>query len=196
MITSGFPIVPWLIGGLVFASVLALLVFALFVSRRVRPVANVADNEPHVDIGRLSDQSPHGLAPRLTLYHQPVRLALVVIAPVGRDKQLPRPAEMPSVVEALMPGLFAVMSAHQPEYQPWPAQLSVAGFGGFFSHCVPLPGRHGKGTPWSSVVGPFEYNGDRYLAGIVVRSASDNSIGELSVEHPGQWLDIFRIVEK
>lgn len=186
---------PWktiaiALGGLL--SLAAGVVLWLLLRRRTE-VQDDATPLKQIDFETLDEEGPNGLSPQLTLYHQPVRLALIAIAPVGRDQSLPPVEEMPEVVDALVPGMMQVLNAHRPTYQPWPSQLSVSGFHRLFAKYVTLPGHHGKGTCWASVTGPFEYEQHRYLAAVVVRFAKPNSFGELEVQHPGQWLDLLRI---
>jgi hypothetical protein len=146
-----------------------------------------------IDVSKLGELGPPATGPSLEYYHVPVRLALLVLAPVGREGRLPPSDELPELVDQLIPGLMAVLKSHQPEFRRWPPQLSSDGFvQALFSH-VSLPGDHGKGTPWCSIAGRFETEGGPCLAGMVCRAATRNSLGQLAVEHSGKWLDVLRV---
>jgi hypothetical protein len=146
-----------------------------------------------VDVSSLADHGPPDGAEGLTFYHVPVRLALLVLAPVGRDGQLPPSDQLPELVDQLVPGLMGVLRRDQPEFRRWPAQLSSEGFTkAFFSH-LRLPGDRGKGTPWCSIAGKFETDQTQYLAGLVCRAAAGNSLSQVAIQHAGQWLDVLRV---
>lgn len=131
--------------------------------------------------------------PQLELYHVPVRLMVVVVAPIGRGGTLPGEGQMPQIIEGILPGLMGVLQTHQPAFLRWPPQLSESGFAAKLNAAIKLPGQGGKGTPWSLTTGKVEVSGVRYLVGLVVRAESVNSVGQVAVEGPGGWLDCLRI---
>ena len=163
---------------LALGGVLALLVCiaAVWLRRRLRrlPATAVPAVEPAV-------------GPALELYHLPMRLAAVVIAPLGRGAQPPIAAELPALVDQIIPGLAAVFQAHHPLAQVWPAQLSAQGFANTFFIQAPLPGDKGKRTPWCAA-------GDqKFSAGLVLRAATNNALSQFSLERESQWIDLLRV---
>ena len=56
-----------------------------------------------------------------------------------------------------------------------------------------LPGDGGKGSPWSSVAGVFKVKGQPVMAGLVLRAAEPNSLGQTIVEEEHQWLGCLRV---
>ena len=86
-----------------------------------------------------------------------------------------------------------VVNHCQPLYRGWPPQLSVFGFTQAFFNRVPLPGNRGKGSPWCSLAGRFETADMSYVAGLVCAAENNNALGQIVVEHEGQWLDIVRV---
>ena len=145
-----------------------------------------------IDLSRLSDAGPPPTGPRLEFYGTPVRLAVLVVAPAGRDGQLPAAEVLPGLMERMIPGLPQVIAHHQPLIRRWPAQLSSEGFvRAFFSH-VSLPGDRGRGTPWCGIAGKFHLGDRSFLAGLVCCSTRSTSLGQVTVRHEGQWLDILR----
>lgn len=150
-------------------------------------------DELAIDVAALPVAPPPQEGPQLEFYGTPVRLAVLVLAPVGRGGEIPAPADLPLTLESLLPGLQEIVFRHQPQVVLWPNQLSSQGFLQAFFNLAALPGDHGKGTPWCSVAGKFEGGGQQYLAGLICCASGPNSLGEMTVEHPGQWLSVLRV---
>jgi hypothetical protein len=129
----------------------------------------------------------------LEFYGTPVRLAVLVLAPAGRNNATPTDAELPELIDSLVPGLWAVVQTHGPLVRCWPFQLSTQGFTHSFFNHVRLPGDRGKGTPWSAVAGRFEVGDRQLLAGLVCVADRPNSLSQMTVAHVGQWLDVLRV---
>jgi len=182
-----------LTGGAVCAGIL-FLAWLLWLLRR----RNAALPEPgwldlSIDVAALGDRGPPSQGPRLEFYGTPVRLAVFVVAPAGRDGSLPAGGQLGQLVEQLVPGLTAILQSQQPLIRRWPGQLSSSGFiHAFFNH-VALPGDRGKSTAWCSVAGKFRADGQVYLAGLVACAADANGLGQLEIQHEGQWNDVVRI---
>ena len=122
-----------------------------------------------------------------------MRLAGIVLAPVGRLRELPTAAEMPVVFEEVLPGLELVVKAHRPLVRFWPSQVSTRGFANAFFGNIRLPGDAGKGTPWSAVAGIFKYEGIPLMIGLVLRAAAPNSLGQVVVNAQHEWLGCLRV---
>ena len=122
-----------------------------------------------------------------------MRLALLVLAPVGREGKIPESAQLPLVVDAIVPNLMQVLNDHQPKFDRWPPQLSSQGFSQVFFNNSPLPGDGGKNTRWCALAGRFDTSSGPFLAGLVCVAPNPNAIGQVSISQPGQWLDIVRV---
>ena len=178
---------------LVTISFLAAMGFLLRLLRRRRRVATPVPELQRVDVVELGDEGPPAGMPRVEIYGTPVRIAAIIIAPLGRGSLMPSPTTLPEVLESVVPGLQQAMQSHESKIVTWPEQLSWHGFSqAFFTH-VPLPGDRGKGSPWSSVAGKFTADEVPFVIGLICRAASSNSIGQIIVEREGQWLDILRV---
>jgi hypothetical protein len=167
------------------------LVLRLFRKRPSSPADQWA--ELAIDVAALPTGPPPKEGRQLEFYGTPVRLAVMVLAPVGRGGEIPAPTELAATLENLLPGLQEIISRHQPQVVLWPNQLSSQGFLQAFFNLAALPGDHGKGTPWCSAAGKFEGGGQQYLAGLICCSSGPNSLGEMTVDKPGQWLSILRV---
>ncbi len=184
--------VPALIVGAVVLVLVAVAFYWLWRRRRIKP-AQVAKADLDLDVRSLNQDGPSPDVARLDFYNMPVRVAAVVIAPVGRDRPTPSVDELQQLIDAIVPGMENVVDSHGPAIRLWPAQLSVQGFNQAFFNNVPLPGIQGKGSPWCSLAGKFNYRGHSFVAGLVCRSADANNVGQVIVQHDAQWLDILRL---
>jgi hypothetical protein len=146
-----------------------------------------------IDLKLLADAGPPAGPPSLEFYHLPVRLAAVVLAPVGIDRELPSPALLSALYDTILPGLDKVVALHQPMIRRWPKQVSTRGFAhAFFSH-LHLPGQGGKGTPWSAAAGLCKFSGLPVMVGLVLRAAAPNSLGQVTINAEHEWLGCLRV---
>jgi hypothetical protein len=130
---------------------------------------------------------------RLTVYHVPVRLAVVVIAPLGRESEPPTHSEVPKLLDRIVPGLAAAMRNDQTIVKVWPRQLSATGFAPSLMRHVRLPGDKGRGTPWCLVAGRTTFGDGSYAVGLALGADAPNNLGLISVESEHQWLDVVRV---
>ena len=184
-----------LLAGAVLAALFVLfavvILYLLLRRRGARPEPAAPDL--HIDLASLPDHGPPVDGPRLEFYGTPVRLAVLVLAPAGRNSPTPTDAELPELVDDLVPGLWAIVQAHAAIVRCWSFQLSTQGFTHSFFNNVQLPGDRGKGTPWSAVAGRFETGTGPFLAGLICVADRPNSLSQVTVAHVGQWLDVLRV---
>lgn len=178
------------------ALVILLLVVIVFLllRRRARQPEPVSP-DLRIDVAELSDEGPPADGPRLEFYGTPVRLAVLVLAPAGRNNPLPAESDLPAVLDDLLPGFTAAVATHRPLIRLWPCQLSTQGFANAFFNNVRLPGDRGKGTPWCAVAGRFDAGARQLLAGLVCVADRPNSLSQLTIAHAGQWMDVLRVKE-
>ena len=145
-----------------------------------------------IDLSQLELQ-PVPSRTMLEVYGVPMRLMVLVLAPVGRSVVFPGRNQLPQTVELLIPRLTSVLDQHQPIYRSWPVQLSPRGFSRSFFANLKLPGDGGKGTRWCGIVGPFETAGGRLVAGMILLAEAPNGYGQIEIEHEGQWHNVVRV---
>jgi hypothetical protein len=179
-----------IVGGIV---VLIVLFFLWRMFRRGRKGKSALPPELRIDLAQLIQEGPPSEPPILEFYNLPVRLAGIVVAPVGRLRELPSPAELPPIFESVLPGLDRVADRHQPLIRRWPHQVSTRGFAVAFFNNIRLPGEAGKGTPWSAVAGIFKHHGTPMMIGLILRAASPNSLGQIVVNTEHEWLGCLRV---
>ena len=179
--------------GTVAVAVGTLLLVGLLLLRKKPPASKPIEPDLKIDVTALGQEGPPESDAQLECYSIAVRLAVLVIAPVGRAGTIPEADRMLDVVDEIVPGLVDLVSKHEPVVRFWAPQLSSQGFVSSFFHNVGLPGEKGKGTPWCSLAGKFSSSNQRYLVGIVLLAAAPNGIGQVAIENDGQWNDILRI---
>jgi len=160
-------------------------------ARRRRPKGAPISLE--IDVNDLGNAGPPAGGPALSVHHVPVRMALLVLAPVGRGRELPRADELPHLLDNAVPGLGQLLVAHGTRIKLWPPQLSTQGFIAALFANVKLPGDRGKGTPWCTVVGKFTARERGYLAGLILCAAAPNSLGQVTLQRDTDWLDVLQV---
>ena len=177
------------------AAAIAVIVLAILwgLFRRRRRVSLPPSEDLRIEVAGLGEAGPPPGPPFLEFYNLPMRLAAIVLAPVGRTSELPPHEELPPLIEAIVPGLDRVAALHRPLVRRWPNQVSVNGFAHLFFNHARLPGNGGKGTPWSSMAGVFKIKGKPVMAGLIFRAAEPNSLGQTIIESEHQWLGCLRV---
>lgn len=182
----------WAIVAAAAVLVVLLLVLWRFLRRR-RKVEAPLRADLNVEVAALADVGPPQGPPTLELYNLPVRLAAVVLAPVGVSRELPSEEQLPAMLDAVAPGLDKVAALHRPLIRRWPNQVSARGFAHLFFNHARLPGTAGKGTVWSSVAGLVKVGDEPIMAGLVLRAAAPNSLGQTVIDAEHQWLGCLRV---
>lgn len=182
----------WLVLGIVallLVLILARLLRMLFGRRRAR--------RTDWDAGRrimLADLPPPSRPPgeqRLHVYHVPVRLRLVVLAPAGSDTTIDKAGAEP-ILERIMPGLGKLAGHDAPEVVVWPAQLSRQGFASALQRCTVKPEPEDAPSSWVFVSGKVAIGKLTVLVGLGLWAQEANTLGRLNLE-PHQWLDVLRL---
>jgi len=175
------------------AIVVIVLAIAWRVFHRRRRVSIPPAPDLSIQVASLGEDGPPQGPPFLEFYNLPMRLAAVVLAPVGRTGDLPPDDQLSPLIEAIVPGLDRVTALHRPLVRRWPNQVSANGFAHLFFNHARLPGDGGKGTPWSSMAGLFKAKGKPVMAGLIFRAAEPNSLGQTIIESEHQWLGCLRV---
>jgi hypothetical protein len=128
---------------------------------------------------------------QFALYHVPARLRLVVAAPAGTDKFLDE-KKVKKELERLWPGVREILSVDKPRVRIWPAQLSQQGFALAFYRHLRRPEPEAKASPWVSVAGKVQSEGETLLLGLVLWTDEKTTLGQLTLE-PHQWRDVLRL---
>jgi hypothetical protein len=160
--------------------------------KRRRGARGRIEPELTIDVARLSVEPPPTSGPQLTFYNLPVRLVAIVLAPAGRAGVVPDADGLPTLLDAIVPGLADVVATHKPVRLRWSEQLSGPGFANSFFMHAKLPADAGKGTPLSSAAGMAKTHLGSVMVAMVVRAERPNSYGQQILETEGDWLRAFQ----
>lgn len=155
---SQFPMLPVAIGAV---AVGVLLLFFVLFRRRARPV----DTGVHGEY--LADYPPPPPVGDCQLYYlnEPMRVRLVVLAPLGR-RDLPEDVE--GLLDRSVRGLGQVLAQDKPAWRTWPAQLSWKGFLPTLTRYVQMPDRPEDPSAWQIVCGQIRLGGQMVAIGLVL----------------------------
>lgn len=160
------------------------------------PSRRSTDSSPlEFDVETLANPVGESAQFSLRVYHVPVRLALVVIAPLGRDAKDPASAELATLLDQAVPGLGKVMERQHANLRVWPTQLSATGFVHSLSRQIKLPGDSGKNSPWCLVVGRVTMANRHFMLGLALCAEVSNNLSVIAVESEQKWLDVLRIAD-
>lgn len=185
----------WIVAGV---GVLLVLFFLPRLADAVRALMGKSDDPGDLgldeNIADFSDVGPDPSDPLALLCRQvPVRIALVIVAPLGRDHTAPAVSTLSKTAESVMPGLGKAIARDRPSIRAWPAQLSAKGFFHSVHRHVRLPGDRGRNTPWCLVAGRAQGLERPFLLGMVLCAAEPNSLSEIAVDSEEKWHDILRV---
>jgi hypothetical protein len=127
----------------------------------------------------------------LTVYHLPVRLRLVILAPAGKEVEVDATA-VEKLLDKLLPGLGAVAANDKPKIRVWPPQLSTQGFVHAFHRCTVRPEPDGEASRWILAAGRTQVGRQPVLLGLGLWAEEPNTIGRVNLE-PHQWRDVLRL---
>jgi hypothetical protein len=169
-------------------ALLLLVPLVLWLRRRRRPPIDAEETL----IENLGDYPPAGPGPqRLLLYDEPMRLRLVVLAPVGK-RALPTDGAVEPLLDRVLRGLGDIARQDRPRIRVWPAQLSQQGFAPKFFRLTHRPEQANNPSPWVLVAGPVRRGGQSFLLALALcaQEPTDHSNVALQAD---QWSMVFRV---
>jgi hypothetical protein len=177
------------VSALVGLLLLAWLARALLARRKRK--GDSGSRELEIDLDRCPlPVGPPGVR-RLTVYHLPVRLRLVVLAPVGKTGDVDVTA-VEKLLDRVLPGLGEVAIDDRPCIRVWPPQISQHGFSAAFHRHTPRAAGRGEPSRWVLVAGRAEVGRQRVMVGLGLWADEPNTIGRVTLG-PHQWLDVLRL---
>ncbi len=185
-------------GWLVIVLLVALVALAIlwgFLRRLFRPRRRTAVTEPNLteDLSTYPPPPPLWGEQRLTIYGLPVRLRLVVAAPLGYEAGQVRGEDIEAILGQVVPGLGQVVRGDKPRIYIWPTQLSYQGFAAAFRRNTLLPDPESQLTRWVLLMGKALVERRPLAIGLVLLSEQENTIARVSLEHPHQWFETLRV---
>jgi hypothetical protein len=128
---------------------------------------------------------------QLTVYHVPVRLRLVVLAPAGKDHRVDA-TQVEKLLDRVVPGLGTAALVDRPRIRVWPPQLSHHGFAASFHRRTPRPEEEGQPSRWVLLAGRALVGRQPVLLGLGAWADDPTALGRMTLE-PHQWLDVLRL---
>ncbi|MEO2042561.1 MAG: hypothetical protein ABGW79_11905 [Pirellulales bacterium] len=182
-------------GRLVGAALLVLVVL-VFLTRRVVKLFRKPEDVSLVDPLRVVDLTvePLGNSERVDLkvHNLPVRLGVVVLAPLGRI-DVPDDEELPSILDGLVPGLGKYITRDKPIIRTWPNQVSVGGFANNLALHMQVGGQDLTETPWCLVAGKTKRPDGLLLVTLALAAETVNRLGVVRLEDESQWMQAIQV---
>ncbi len=176
--------------GAVAAGILLLLVILIFLmsrgKKRVNPESGLDEDLAEYPPAQ-GDPGPR----RLTVHGRPVRLRLVVVAPVGK-RTIAEGGAVEALLEEVLRGLGQIARRDKPRIRIWPPQLSQQGFAPTFFRKTQCPDRAGKPSHWLLAAGPARAGGRPVLLGLVMW-ADDKGPMEQTILTEMEWDEALQI---
>lgn len=181
----------WLAIFAILALGVLLLIWKMFFGGRQQPRSSREWEKDEIELARcpMPTGSPRGR--RLTVYHVPARLRLIVVAPIGKEYQVDSRG-VEQLVDKIVPGLGNVVAADRPGIHVWPAQLSHQGFANTFHRCTPKPAGEDRPSRWVLLAGRAKIGKQSVLLGLGAWADEANTIGRRTLE-PHEWVDVVRL---
>jgi hypothetical protein len=175
---------------------LLVLVVVVFLTRRVVKLFKKPEDVSLVDPLRVVDLSmePLGNNERLDLkvHNLPVRLGVVVLAPLGRI-ELPDDEELPDILDGLVPGLGKYIARDTPIVRTWPNQVSVGGFANNLALHMQVGGHDLTETAWCLVAGKTKRPDGLLLVTLALAAGAVNRLGVIRLEDESQWMQAIQV---
>lgn len=130
---------------------------------------------------------------RLAVYHVPVRIRLVVVAPVGKAEPM-QMNEIPDHLDHVFPGLASFVMSQLPRIEIWPGQFSSSGFATLFHRCLIKEEPDGQPSQWIFLTGRAISQGRSFYIGLALWSDTKTGIGRRKLS-PLQWLEVLRLIK-
>ncbi len=131
---------------------------------------------------------------RLSVRGVPVRVRLVVLAPLGRGVVI-QPDQAVAFLDQVVNGLSTLTRQDQARVCLWPAQLSGHGFHPRFLRLARRPQAMHEPSPWILVAGQARFGLRQVLVGLALLAETPVTLEGLNPE-PDQWYDMLRVEQR
>lgn len=177
------------VGGLLLGGLLSRTWRALL-ARFTKP-SDLSDRELYVDL----ESCPLPTRPpgeyHLTVYHLPVRLRLVVVAPLGKEAVIDV-LQVEDLLDQVLPGLGKLTRDERPRVRVWPPELSYRGFTMAFRRRVALAKTEESVSRWILAAGRAAAGQQTILLGLGLWAEEPCTLGYVNLESH-QWRDVLRL---
>jgi hypothetical protein len=176
--------------GIIGAGVLLALLALAFLTRKKSK--NIDPEEGMSEDLRTYPPPPAQTPPKqLTVQGQPVRVRLVVLAPVGRQ-QVAADGDVEPILDKVVRGMGLAARYDQPQVRAWPLGLSNTGFVPMFFRRVVRPQLAGTPSNWILLAGQARAGAQQLLLGLALWSAEPTTMGNIPVK-PDEWNTLLHV---
>lgn len=187
------PWVWWFVYVIILLSIL--LIVGLIIQRRRRLARIAQERDWDQGFRENLEECPMPKQPAgemgLSVYHIPVCVRLVVVAPMGHEIVIQQ-TDLPRLLNMVFPDLGTVVARDDPRIRIWEPQLSDLGFVSAFHRRTIKPEPDGEPSRWILLVGKAFVGKHIVLLGLGLWSEQPNSIGRLNMT-PMRWMEILRL---
>jgi hypothetical protein len=183
-----------LVWGIAGAGILVVLLLMLLrlrsrtAPKRIDPEAGMAE-----DLA-MYPPAPQQVGPRqLTVQGQPVRVRLIVLAPVGRTV-ISQDEPIEPLLDHIVRGMGQAAQYDQPHVRVWPLGMSNAGFTPMFFRRTKRPQPAGRPSNWILLAGQARAGAQQVLLGLALWSDEPTTMGNVAVK-PEDWSEVLRTEE-
>lgn len=178
--------VPWL----VWVSLAGGAVVLLRLGRRGRRQRRPSDAEVEVHLSTLPPPPAEFVAgPQLTCHGLPVRIRVVIAAPLGLDAGAVAGPDVLPLLNAAIPGLGEKAQVDAAQFFLWPTQFSYEGFVAAVRRKLVLPDPEEHLSPWILVMGKVSRGKRFFVLGMALLAKQANTLGPIRIDHPHQWME-------
>jgi hypothetical protein len=175
-----------LYGGAIGAGVFILVLIVVFTRKRkdMSPEAGL-----EVNLGSLPAAAPTERNYLLRVLNQPVRVRLVVVAPMGKREL----GKIDALLEEVYRGLGEVLHDDRPLIKQWPPQLSATGFPPTFFRLMKRPDGNARPSRWILMAGTARAGQTPFLLGLVLETEDAPSNLGLVTMDERQWAEMLKV---
>ncbi len=169
------------------------LILAVIVLKILRWVLRKPKGAPNgIELGDLKlPTQDRGLL--LSVRHVPCRVGIVVVAPLGPPSQPPSPAQVPKLLDQLVPGMSRAVKRDEPVINILPREMNILGFAVAMARHVHTTEVELRQSPWCLVCGRAIIGGKLFAIGLALGATTDNSLGVIKLEKDRQWLEVLQL---
>lgn len=143
------------------------------------------------DLAKIEPPAPSTGDRRLLVEGVPVRLRLVVLAPAGRESEIPKD-RIPQLLNRIVLGLGDLAMHDKPKIAIWPLQLSYEGFANSFHKNTLAPEGENDPSRWVLLAGRAKIDGLQVMLGLGLLAFAPTTIGRRRLE-AHEWPTVLRV---
>ncbi|MEZ6139466.1 MAG: hypothetical protein R3B84_02740 [Zavarzinella sp.] len=169
---------------------LVVLIVLRGIARKNKKIPDLQRNL-HEDLSSFPPP-PAGEVSELFADGVPVRIRLIIIAPVGQRPKPIRADQAEDLLDDVLRGISRQIAADNPRIVIWPPQMSLQGFAATFHRLVPNPDGAQKKSRWLKMAGPAKTHSQPILLGLALLAPEEVKKLELHLDTP-DWAQVLQI---